>query len=181
MAEKTLLSETKDGVATLTLNRPDKLNAFNRELSGELVAALASLAKDDGVRAIILTGAGRAFCAGQDLAEAIPKGDASPDLGAIVKAVSMSSRTSNCAAPGAAPPPTGIRCNWVPASTGDCCRVSSMPIIEARRVTTASILVFWTMPAGSGSCSPTRSSARALVLWPGSGAIRATATVCSRR
>ena len=86
-AEKTLLIETKDGVATLTLNRPDKLNAFNRELSGELVAALGSIAKDDNVRAILLTGAGRAFCAGQDLAEAIPKGDENPDLGAIVKAV----------------------------------------------------------------------------------------------
>lgn len=87
MADKTLLVETKDGVATLTLNRPDKLNAINRELSGELVAALASLAKDSSVRAILLTGGGRAFCAGQDLAEAIPKGDANPDLGAIVKAV----------------------------------------------------------------------------------------------
>src|SRR3954470_19370543 len=86
-AEKTLLIETKDGVATLTLNRPDKLNAFNRQLSSELVAALASVAKDDSVRAIILTGAGRAFCTGQDLAEAIPQGDADPDLGAIVKAV----------------------------------------------------------------------------------------------
>lgn len=86
-AEKTLLAETKDGVATLTLNRPDKLNAFNRELSGELVAALTRIAKDDAVRAILLTGSGRAFCAGQDLAEAIPKGDANPDLGAIVKAV----------------------------------------------------------------------------------------------
>ena len=82
-----LLVERKDGVATLTLNRPDKLNAMNRELSRELVAALDSIAKDDSVRAILLTGAGRAFCAGQDLAEAIPKGDANPDLGAIVKAV----------------------------------------------------------------------------------------------
>jgi 2-(1,2-epoxy-1,2-dihydrophenyl)acetyl-CoA isomerase len=86
-AEKMLLVETKDSVATLTLNRPDKLNAFNRELSRELVAALGALAKDDAVRAIILTGSGRAFCAGQDLAEAIPQGDADPDLGAIVKAV----------------------------------------------------------------------------------------------
>src|SRR3954464_15516050 len=86
-AEKTLLVETKEGVATLTLNRPDKLNAFNRELSGELVFALAALEKDDRVRAILLTGAGRGFCAGQDLAEAIPKGEEHPDLGAIVKAV----------------------------------------------------------------------------------------------
>jgi 2-(1,2-epoxy-1,2-dihydrophenyl)acetyl-CoA isomerase len=87
MAEKTLLIDRRDGVATLTLNRPDKLNAFNRELSGELVAALRQIAEDQDVRAILLTGSGRAFCAGQDLAEAIPKGDENPDLGAIVKAV----------------------------------------------------------------------------------------------
>jgi 2-(1,2-epoxy-1,2-dihydrophenyl)acetyl-CoA isomerase len=86
-AEKTLLVESREGVATLTLNRPDKLNAMNRGLSAELVAALDALAKDDSVRAILLTGAGRAFCAGQDLVEAIPKGDENPDLGAIVKAV----------------------------------------------------------------------------------------------
>jgi 2-(1,2-epoxy-1,2-dihydrophenyl)acetyl-CoA isomerase len=87
MADKTLLIDANDGVATLTLNRPDKLNAMNRELSSELVAALKSLATDDTIRAIILTGAGRAFCAGQDLAEAIPQGAETPDLGAIVRAV----------------------------------------------------------------------------------------------
>ena len=86
-ADKTLLIETRDGVATLTMNRPAVLNAFNRELSGELVAALRGIQGDDSIRAILLTGAGRAFCAGQDLAEAIPKGDENPDLGAIVKAV----------------------------------------------------------------------------------------------
>ena len=85
--EKTLLIETQDGVATLTLNRPAVLNAFNRELSGELVAALRQIAHDDKVRAILLTGSGRAFCAGQDLAEAIAKGDERPDLGAIVRMV----------------------------------------------------------------------------------------------
>ena len=85
--EKTLITETRDGVATLTLNRPAVLNAFNRELSAELVAALHQIRGDDSVRAIVLTGSGRAFCAGQDLAEAIPKGEENPDLGAIVKAV----------------------------------------------------------------------------------------------
>jgi 2-(1,2-epoxy-1,2-dihydrophenyl)acetyl-CoA isomerase len=87
MTEKTLLIERSGGVVTLTLNRPAVLNAFNRELSAELVAALHQIKGDDAVRAIVLTGAGRAFCAGQDLAEAIPKGDDNPDLGAIVKAV----------------------------------------------------------------------------------------------
>lgn len=86
-AEKTLITETLDGVATLTMNRPAVLNAFNRELSAELVAALHRIRGDDSIRAIVLTGSGRAFCAGQDLAEAIPKGEADPDLGAIVKAV----------------------------------------------------------------------------------------------
>ena len=86
-AGPTLLRETRDGVATLTLNRPAVLNAFNRGLSAELVAALHQIRGDDSVRAIVLTGSGRAFCAGQDLAEAIPKGDENPDLGAIVKAV----------------------------------------------------------------------------------------------
>lgn len=85
--EKTLTVESHEGVATLTLNRPAVLNAMNREMSGELVAALRRIEGDDSVRAIVLTGAGRAFCAGQDLAAAIPKGDERPDLGAIVKAV----------------------------------------------------------------------------------------------
>ena len=86
-AEKPLLIDTWDGVATLTLNRPSVLNAFNRELSGELVEALQRIAVDEWVRAVVLTGNGRGFCAGQDLAEAIPKGDENPDLGEIVKAV----------------------------------------------------------------------------------------------
>jgi 2-(1,2-epoxy-1,2-dihydrophenyl)acetyl-CoA isomerase len=86
-AERTLLVESKDGVASLTLNRPAVLNAFNRALSGELVAALLQIRRDDSIRAVVLTGSGRGFCAGQDLAEAIPKDDENPDLGAIVKAM----------------------------------------------------------------------------------------------
>ena len=56
-----------DGVATITLNRPDKLNSFTPELHGELAAALEDAARSETVRAVLLTGAGRAFCAGQDL------------------------------------------------------------------------------------------------------------------
>ncbi len=62
-----LLFETTDGVATLTLNRPEALNALNAGLRAELLAALKSVARDDAVRAAVLTGAGRAFCAGADL------------------------------------------------------------------------------------------------------------------
>ena len=56
-----------EGVATITLNRPDVFNAFNDPLSYELQDALKQVARDAAVRAVVLTGAGRAFCSGQDL------------------------------------------------------------------------------------------------------------------
>ncbi len=60
---------TRDGaVATVTLTRPDKLNALDRATRWELVGALREVAADTGVRAVVLTGTGRAFCVGQDLA-----------------------------------------------------------------------------------------------------------------
>jgi enoyl-CoA hydratase/carnithine racemase len=58
-----------DGVATLTLSRPERLNAVNGAMLGEIVAALNAADGDDDVRAVIVTGAGRAFCAGADLGE----------------------------------------------------------------------------------------------------------------
>lgn len=56
-----------DGVATVTLNRPDRLNAVNTQMIGELLAVIDQVDGDDAVRAVIVTGAGRAFCAGADL------------------------------------------------------------------------------------------------------------------
>lgn len=85
MATDSILHTTADGVATITLNRPDVLNSFNGEMAHELYAVLTALAGDDSVRAVLLTGAGRAFCAGQDLAEAMPKDGALPDLGDFVR------------------------------------------------------------------------------------------------
>lgn len=70
-----LLSEANAGVLTLTLNRPERLNAITGELLDALTAALRAAADDDGVRAVILTGAGRAFCSGQDLKWAAERGD----------------------------------------------------------------------------------------------------------
>jgi len=59
--------EVDEGIATVTLNRPGKLNAFTRAMRGELIDAFSRADADDGVRAVIVTGAGRAFCAGADL------------------------------------------------------------------------------------------------------------------
>ncbi|HEY9870049.1 MAG TPA: enoyl-CoA hydratase-related protein [Candidatus Obscuribacterales bacterium] len=66
--ENILLIESKGAVRVVTLNRPDKLNSFNDELTFKLQAALKEAEKDSSVRCLIITGAGRGFCAGQDLA-----------------------------------------------------------------------------------------------------------------
>jgi len=81
MSEQAVLHERRDGYAILTLNRPDKLNSFNVEQHEQLRAALEECAADESCRAVVLTGAGRGFCAGQDLADRDPAmlGEA-PDL-----------------------------------------------------------------------------------------------------
>ena len=65
----TVQYDLSEGVATVTLNRPDAMNALNTELKVALRDTLAAAAEDDAVRAVLLTGTGRAFCVGQDLAE----------------------------------------------------------------------------------------------------------------
>lgn len=65
---ETITFETKHKVAILTLNRPDKLNSFTEQMNKEIVKACKEVAKNDDIRALIITGAGRAFCAGEDLA-----------------------------------------------------------------------------------------------------------------
>jgi enoyl-CoA hydratase len=84
MAEPVLLVDEEDGVVTLTLNRPQALNALSRELRSALVAALDRLAQDPHVGVLILTGAGRAFTAGLDLKEL---GDTGRGAGATEAAV----------------------------------------------------------------------------------------------
>ena len=64
---ETLLFDVEDEVATITLNRPDRMNAYNPAMAADLDSAWARCDEDDGIRAVILTGAGRAFCAGADL------------------------------------------------------------------------------------------------------------------
>jgi enoyl-CoA hydratase/carnithine racemase len=64
---ETLLYGVEDGIATVTLNRPDKLNAFNTQMMRDLIDVFDETDADDAVRCVIITGAGRAFCAGADL------------------------------------------------------------------------------------------------------------------
>ncbi|MDF1585770.1 2-(1,2-epoxy-1,2-dihydrophenyl)acetyl-CoA isomerase PaaG [Marinimicrococcus flavescens] len=82
MTEATVLGRREGGVLVLTLNRPARLNSFNEAMHTELAAALDAAAADRSVRAVLLTGAGRAFCAGQDLSERqMGEGAGPPDLG----------------------------------------------------------------------------------------------------
>ncbi|HEU5219314.1 MAG TPA: enoyl-CoA hydratase-related protein, partial [Gemmatimonadales bacterium] len=73
MSEDAVLVEQRDGVAHITLNRPGVLNSFDRGMSARMQEVLARVGADRTVRSVYLTGTGRAFCAGQDLAEACPK------------------------------------------------------------------------------------------------------------
>lgn len=82
MGYTTLLVAKSDRVATITLNRPERLNALNRELMVELLAALTEIEQDGTSRAVLLTGAGRGFCSGADLAgDDLMQSGGPPDLG----------------------------------------------------------------------------------------------------
>lgn len=82
MSDPTILLQIADGVALITLNRPDKLNAFTEAMHGELAHAFDRIELDRAIRAVVLTGAGRGFCAGQDLGDRVMgEGDDAVDLG----------------------------------------------------------------------------------------------------
>ena len=82
MAYENILFEVTGGVARLTLNRPDRLNSFNTTMHEEVRDALTRVASDETARVLVLSGAGRGFCAGQDLSDrAVAPGGAGPQLG----------------------------------------------------------------------------------------------------
>jgi len=86
MSYENILFDSADGIARLTLNRPDKLNSFTVAMHLEVRDALARVGADRAVRVLILTGAGRGFCAGQDLGDrAVAPGSAPVDLGESIE------------------------------------------------------------------------------------------------
>ncbi|MEM1102875.1 MAG: 2-(1,2-epoxy-1,2-dihydrophenyl)acetyl-CoA isomerase PaaG [Pseudomonadota bacterium] len=79
---ETLLFDVSDGAARITLNRPDRLNSFTVQMHGELRETLDTVQRDPSIRTLVLTGAGRGFCAGQDLSDrAVTPGGEATDLG----------------------------------------------------------------------------------------------------
>ena len=82
-----ILVSVEAGVQTITLNRPERLNAFNPEMHRLLREALERAGDDDAIRAVLLTGAGRGFCAGQDLSERDVGGDAAIDLSVTIESL----------------------------------------------------------------------------------------------
>ncbi len=84
--EAFILSAVEQGVMTITLNRPDRLNSFNDLMHHQLAECLKQAERDDGVRCLLITGAGRGFCAGQDLNDRnVDPSGPPPDLGMSVE------------------------------------------------------------------------------------------------
>jgi len=82
MADESVIGEVAEGVMTLTLNRPEKLNAFTPAMREAMIAAFDEADRDDAIRAVIVTGAGRAFCAGADMSEGAKRFDVAGRAGA---------------------------------------------------------------------------------------------------
>lgn len=86
MSDPSLLFEVQDGYAVVTLNRPDRLNSFNPDMHERLRAALGEVERRADIRCLLVTGAGRGFCAGQDLSDRVMTADsAPPDLGQTIE------------------------------------------------------------------------------------------------
>ena len=99
MSDPILLTETHDGIATLTLNRPRAMNALSRALRAEIVRTFAALRGDTSVGVVILTGAGRAFCAGLDLKELGGERGAADDTESAVAGGDVVAAVGGCEQP----------------------------------------------------------------------------------
>src|SRR2546421_12005140 len=112
-----LLSGRHDAVLTLTINRPDALNALNRETTRALTTAFEAAARDPEVGAIIVTGAGRAFCAGADLREVAAR---APAGGTHPREDPRAEYSPMVPALRACPQPGGAALQWTSAGAGLC-------------------------------------------------------------
>ncbi|MBT4521335.1 MAG: enoyl-CoA hydratase, partial [Halieaceae bacterium] len=81
MSYKTLLTDLRDGIFTITLNRPERLNAFTNQMMHDWLEVLDEVDANDAIRAVIVTGAGRGFCAGADLSGGADTFDAGDSTG----------------------------------------------------------------------------------------------------
>ena len=161
MGEPTVLKAHKDGVLQLTLNRPGRLNAFTGAMLAELRSALETGAADPACRVVVLTGAGRAFSAGQDLSEGVP--DAASLLeGAYNPLIKLISTM---------PKPVVAAVNGIAAGAGANLALAADLVYAAR---SASFLEAFAriglipMPAAPGSCraSLARRGRAGLPCWP---------------
>ena len=104
--DEPILNERDGGLMILTLNRPARLNAFTGDMSSVLYALLANAAANPDIRAVLLTGAGRGFCAGQDLADLTPGQDLGKTLeerfNPLIRAIRSMPKPVVCAVPGVA-------------------------------------------------------------------------------
>ena len=89
MSYEQILYEKAGGVATITLNRPERMNAFTDVMIREWASALEDARIDSGVRVVILTGNGRGFCAGADLRSGSGIGDTAPNSAAMTRLIQM--------------------------------------------------------------------------------------------
>jgi 2-(1,2-epoxy-1,2-dihydrophenyl)acetyl-CoA isomerase len=85
MTYETIKLAIADGVATLMLNRPDRLNSFTDQMHADIRAALDEIKRNGGARCLVITGAGRGFCAGADLSQQMPSSGGQLDLGATLE------------------------------------------------------------------------------------------------
>ena len=100
MTYETILTEVRDGVLVITLNRPERLNAWTYQMGGDLNAAVQAANADDDINAIVITGAGRGFCAGADIEAVFKAQSEGEDVSEGDAAVSIRSFLSSATVPG---------------------------------------------------------------------------------
>jgi 2-(1,2-epoxy-1,2-dihydrophenyl)acetyl-CoA isomerase len=135
MSYKTLLFDCRGGVAHVTMNRPEKLNAFNGELLEDLIAAARRIREDSTVRAVLLGAAGRAFCAGADIADGGLLNDAALSPGQNVGARMRSHFNPMIKAWYHLPVPVVVAVNGVAAGAGASLALAGDIVLAARSAT----------------------------------------------